>query len=89
MILKLGMQHQRLKFYKVYKDDNPGLSLTYFTEGQIESPVRLNAVKQLQLFNGENLQQRTKLTECIYKKNNKLQGVVCPCPGAKYMYIKN
>ena len=31
MILKLGMQHQGLKLYNVYINDNPGLTLTYFT----------------------------------------------------------
>ena len=31
MILKLGMQHQGLKIYKVYITDDPGLTLTYFT----------------------------------------------------------
>ena len=31
MILKLGMQHQRLKIYKLYINDDPGLTLTYFT----------------------------------------------------------
>ena len=30
MILKLGMQHQELKVYKVLVNDNPGLSLIYF-----------------------------------------------------------
>ena len=30
MILKLGMQHRELKFYKVYINDDPGLTLTYF-----------------------------------------------------------
>ena len=30
MILKLGMQHQKLKLYKVYINDDPGLTLTYF-----------------------------------------------------------
>ena len=29
--LKLGMQHQGLKLYKVYINDDPGLTLTYFT----------------------------------------------------------
>ena len=53
MILKLGMQHQGLKLYKVYINDDPGLTLTYFTQGQIGLPICLN---------GENLQQRTKLT---------------------------
>ena len=31
MILNLGMQHQELKLYKVYINDDPGLTLTYFT----------------------------------------------------------
>ena len=31
MILKLGMNHRGLKFYKVYINDDPGLTLTYFT----------------------------------------------------------
>ena len=30
MILKLVMQHQGLKLYKVYMNDDPGLTLTYF-----------------------------------------------------------
>ena len=31
MILKLGLQHQGLKLYKVYINDDPELTLTYFT----------------------------------------------------------
>ena len=31
MILKLGMEHWELKLYKVYINDDPGLTLTYFT----------------------------------------------------------
>ena len=31
MILKLDMDHQGLKVYKVYIHDYPGLTLTYFT----------------------------------------------------------
>ena len=31
MILKLGMLHQRLKFYKVCINGDPGLTLAYFT----------------------------------------------------------
>ena len=33
LILKLGMQHQGLKLYKVYINGDPGLTLTYFTAG--------------------------------------------------------
>ena len=31
MILKLGMQHQVLKYYQVYSKDDPESTLTYFT----------------------------------------------------------
>ena len=31
MTLKLGMQHWVLKYYQVYLNDDPGLTLTYFT----------------------------------------------------------
>ena len=31
MILKLGMKHWGLKLYKVHINDDPGLTLTYFT----------------------------------------------------------
>ena len=30
MILKLGMQHRGLEVYKVYINNDPGLTLTYF-----------------------------------------------------------
>ena len=30
MILKLGMHHRGLDVYKVYINDNPGMTLTYF-----------------------------------------------------------
>ena len=29
--LKLGMQHRVLEYYQVYSNDDPGLTLTYFT----------------------------------------------------------
>ena len=31
MTLNVGMQHQVLKYYQVCQDDDPGLTLTYFT----------------------------------------------------------
>ena len=31
MIMKLGMEHYVLKHYKVYINNDPGLTLTYFT----------------------------------------------------------
>ena len=29
--LKLGMQHRALEYYQVYSNDDPGLTLIYFT----------------------------------------------------------
>ena len=31
MTLKLGMQHWLLRYYQMYSNDDPGLTLTYFT----------------------------------------------------------
>ena len=31
MTLKVGMQHQVLEYYQVYSNDDPGLTMTYFT----------------------------------------------------------
>ena len=31
MMLKLGMHHRGLKFYKVYINGDPRLTMTYFT----------------------------------------------------------
>ena len=31
MTLKICMQHQVLKYYQVYSNDDPGLTLTYFS----------------------------------------------------------
>ena len=42
MILKLGMLLWGLRLYKVCINDDPGLTLTYFTASQIGSPIRLN-----------------------------------------------
>ena len=33
MILKLSMKHRGLKLFKVYVNDDPGITLTYFTPG--------------------------------------------------------
>ena len=75
MLLKLGMQHQELKFYKVfyymyyyyyfyyfYINDDLGLTLTYFTARSNWDAYTFEW-GNLKLFNGEKLQQRTKLTE--------------------------
>ena len=64
MMLKLGMHHQRLKLYKVYINDDPGLTVTYFTARSNWVACTYDWGKLLQSYLiGENLQQRTKLTE--------------------------
>ena len=42
MILKLGMSHRGLKVYKVCINDDPGLTLTYFTARSNWVTIRLN-----------------------------------------------
>ena len=37
MSLKLSMQHEVLEHYQVCSNNDPGLTLTYFTQGQIWS----------------------------------------------------
>ena len=54
MILKLGMKHQGLKLYKVYINDDPGLTLTYFTTRSNSVAYTFEWGKTVtNLFNGE------------------------------------
>ena len=64
MILKLGMKHWGLKFYKVYINDDPGLTLTYFTarSNWVTCMFEWGKLLQSHLME-ENLQQKTILTE--------------------------
>ena len=64
MILKLGMKHLGLKLYKVYINDDPGLTVTYFTARSYWVTCMFEWGKLLQShLMEENLQQRTILTE--------------------------
>ena len=64
MILKLGLKHWRLKLYKVYINDDPGMTFTYFTARSNWVAYTFEWGKLLQShLMGENLQQRTILTE--------------------------
>ena len=36
MILKLGMEHQGMEFYKICLNHDPGMTLTYFTARSIK-----------------------------------------------------
>ena len=56
MILKLGMYHWRLKLYKVYINDDPGLTMTYFTARSILGRLYVLMGKTVtKSFNGGNL----------------------------------
>ena len=62
MILKLGMQYLGLKACKVYKNNDTGLTLTYFTTRSNLVSCVLGLEKNVSHLMG-NLQQMTKLTE--------------------------
>ena len=60
MMLKLGIQHQGLKLYKDYINNDPGLTLTYLRARSNWVAYRFECGKTFtKFFNGENLQQRT------------------------------
>ena len=63
MILKLGMQHQGLKLYKSYIKDDTWLTLTYFYSKVKLGHLYVWGKCYTKSLNGENLQQRTKLTK--------------------------
>ena len=65
MILKLGMEHRKLKLYKGYINDEPGLTSSYFTArtNWVADMFEWGKLLHGQLVNGENLQQRTKFAE--------------------------
>ena len=64
MILKHGMYHWGLKFYKDYINDDPGLTLTYFMAKSNWDTCTFEWGKLLQShLMEENLQQMIILTE--------------------------
>ena len=64
MILKLGMFYWGLELYKVYINDDPGLTLTYFMarSNWVTCTFEWGKLLHSHLME-ENLQQRTILTE--------------------------
>ena len=42
MILKPGMKHQEEELYKVCINHDPGMTLTFFRQGQHRAPMHLN-----------------------------------------------
>ena len=60
MILKLGMKHQGIKFYKVYINHDPGMTLSYFTyfSSLVHLSVCVCGGGGVEMpFDGENLQE--------------------------------
>ena len=83
MILKLGMQQWGLKLYKVYRNDDPGLTLICFMARSMVAYV-FEWGKLTKSFNGENLKQMTQLTEdCVYEKF-RTRRLACLCSGVIY-----
>ena len=83
MILKLGMQNQRFKLYKVYINDDPWLTLNYFT-------ARSNWVAYM--FEWGNLLQSylmgktcskglNLLNNCVYEEKKYPRGLSAPALG--------
>ena len=64
MIFNRGMYHWGLKLYKVFINDDPGLTLTYFTtmSNWVAYTFEWDKLLQSHLME-ETLQQRTILTE--------------------------
>ena len=94
MILKLGMKHWGLKLYKVYINDDPGLTLTYFTarsnlvpyafvweKGKTMDVSETIVVYDLKLATDDRSDKKFLLTSKLCPL-----GTVCPCLGAIYMY---
>ena len=82
MILKLGMQHLGLKLCKDNINDDPGLTLTYFTarSNWVTCMFEWGKLLQSHLME-ENLQQRSRLTDNIVNEKNDLSGLSAPDPG--------
>ena len=67
MIIKLGMYQLGLKHYKVHINDDPGLTLTYFTarSNWVACTFEWGKLLHSHLME-EILQQRTLLTELYF-----------------------
>ena len=78
MILKLGMQHPGLKFYKVYINDDPGLALTYFTAKLIWVAYTF---EQSHLMGKTCSKGLNCLNNCVYEKKTRGEGLSDPALG--------
>ena len=89
MILKLGMKHQAMELYKVYMNHDPGMTMTYFMARSTWVAHAFEWGKNRKMsFNGRKLARNEQMDRrFMLMKIFLAQGVVCPCPGAIYMYM--
>ena len=89
MILKLDMYHLGLELYKVYINDEPGLTFTYFMARSNVVTCTFEWGKLLQSNLMEENFAANDYIDLIILLMKKIgpQGVVCPCVGAIYIYI--
>ena len=96
MTLKLGMQHRVLKYYQVYSNDDPGLTLTYFTtrsnlvpyafvwkKGNTMDFSETVVVNDLKLATDDRSDKKFLLTSKLCSL-----GAVCPLPQG-YIHVLN
>ena len=70
MILKLGMYHRGFKRYKAYINDDPGLTLTYFTarSNWVAYTFEWGKLLQSHLMGGICIKGLNSLNKCVNEK---------------------
>ena len=83
MILKLGMQHGELKLYKVYINDDPVLTLTYFTarSNWVAYSFEWGKLLQSHLMGKTCSKGLNLLNNCVNEKKIDPSGLSAPNPG--------
>ena len=94
MALKVGMQHRVLKYYQIYSNDDPGLTLTYFMarsnlvpyvfvweKGKTMDYSETIVVYDLKLAKDDRSDKKFLLTSKLCPL-----GLYAHCPGAICMY---
>ena len=88
MTLKLGMKHQAMELYKVCTNHDPAMTLTFLRQGQLGSPMHLNGKNRKMSLNGRKPARNEQMDRIfMFLKIFWAQRVVCPCPGAIYMFL--
>ena len=97
MTLNLGMHHWVLEYYQFCSNDDPGLTMTYFTarlnlvpyafvweKGKAVDFSETIVVYDLKLATDDRSDKKFLLTSKLCPLRG--MGAVCSCPGAIYMY---